>query len=94
MLSGWMGVSPELRVEVTFLMTFSSVNPVLRLVMAVTSMEAVEQPMFGFNALTGALNILKQSSLSLCSKLASCEYCLMESRAKDVQWLSRQQRRV
>ena len=28
MLSGWMGVSPELRVEVTFLMTFSSVNPV------------------------------------------------------------------
>ena len=27
MLSGWMGVSPELRVEVTFLMTFSSVNP-------------------------------------------------------------------
>ena len=28
MLSGWMGVSPELRVEVTFLMTFSSVNSV------------------------------------------------------------------
>ena len=28
MLSGWMGVSPELRVEVMFLMTFSSVNPV------------------------------------------------------------------
>ena len=27
MLSGWMGVSPKLRIEVTFLMTFSSVNP-------------------------------------------------------------------
>ena len=26
MLSGWMGVSPKLRIEVTFLMTFSSVN--------------------------------------------------------------------
>ena len=28
MLSGWMGVSPKLLVEVTFLMTFCSVNPV------------------------------------------------------------------
>ena len=41
MLSGWMGVSPELRVEVTFLMTFSSVNPVK--IGDGHNMEAVEQ---------------------------------------------------
>ena len=41
MLFGWMGVSPELRVEVTFLMTFSSVNPVK--IGDGHDMEAVEQ---------------------------------------------------
>ena len=42
MLSGWMGVSPELRVEVTFLMTFDgSVNPVK--IGDGHNMEAVEQ---------------------------------------------------
>ena len=41
MLSGWMGVSPELRVEVTFLMTFSSVNPVK--IGDGHNMEAIEQ---------------------------------------------------
>ena len=41
MLSGWMGVSPKLRVEVTFLMTFSSMNPVK--MGDGHNMEAVEQ---------------------------------------------------
>ena len=41
MLSGWMGVSPKLRVEVTFLMTFSSVDPVK--IGDGHNMEAVEQ---------------------------------------------------
>ena len=42
MLSGWMGVSPELRVEVRFLMAFSSVNPGVKIGDG-HNMEAVEQ---------------------------------------------------